>query len=401
MKMPRLRPRWLGKKRLLPLRLRLALWSAALVLVLSFSLLLFVNSVALGSFPRIIRSQTIVRLKTRPSTAFQSDCPSIIPIGCVFGRPANPLERALFLELRNISLLGLLFATILGGVGAYWLAGIALRPVRKVSSAAKEISANTLHTRLALDGPKDEVKELADTFDEMLERLERTFAVQNRFVADVAHELRTPMASLRTNLEVVSADPTATLDDYKAMVGTQERAVTRLERLIADLLILETTEQPLKPQEVDLGPLIEEVISEVQPIAEARQVTVLLTNEAEVVVPGNGPLLARIFSNLLENGICYNKPRGKVTVAIRTKDEWAVVTVADTGIGIAAEQQQHIFERFYRVDASRARNKGGAGLGLSIVYAIVQQHGGQVQVESTPDVGSIFTLLLPLKRDCE
>jgi len=396
MSISRFRPRWPGKKRRLPLRLRLALWSAALVLVLSFSLLLFVNSVALGSFPKIIRSQTIVRLKSKSPSAFQSDCPSIIPIGCVFGRPGNPLERALFLELRNISLIGLALAAILGGLGAYWLAGIALRPVRKVSSAAKRISANTLDTRLALDGPKDEVKELADTFDAMLERLERTFDVQNRFVADVAHELRTPLASLRTNLEVVSADPTATLDDYQSMIGTQERALTRLERLIADLLILATTEQPLHPDEVDLDPLVEEVISDLQPIAKARQVTLRLMNEAEVVVPGNGQLLERIFYNLVENGICYNRPEGEVAITIGSKDGWTIVTVADTGIGIEAEQQQHIFERFYRVDASRARHKGGAGLGLSIVYAIVQQHGGQVQVESTPGVGSIFTVLLPL-----
>lgn len=399
----RFRPHWLGKKRRLPLRLRLALWSAALVLVLSFSLLLFVNSEALGSFPKIIKSQTIVivRLKAKSPPAFQSDCPSIVLIGCVFGRPTNPLERALFLELRNISLTALSLAAILGGLGAYWLAGIALRPVRKVSSAAKRISANTLHTRLALDGPQDEIKELADTFDAMLERLERTFDVQNRFVADVAHELRTPLASLRTNMEVVSADPTATLDDYQSMVGTQERALTRLERLIADLLILATSEQPLTRNEVVLGPLIEEVISDVEPIASAHQVTVLLTNDAEVVVPGNGPLLARVFYNLIENGICYNQPEGEVVITIGSKDAWAVVTVADTGIGIASEQQQHIFERFYRVDASRTRHKGGAGLGLSIVYATVQQHGGQVQVESTPGTGSIFTLLLPLNRVCE
>ena len=396
-RIPRLRPGSLRKKRLLPLRLRLAFWSAALVLVLSFGLLLFVNSEALGTFPKIIRSQTTLRIKTKPlPSSFQNACPTIDPAICIFGRPANPLERALFLELRNISLIGLLLAAILGGAGAYLLAGIALRPVHKVSEAAKKISANTLHTRLALDGPHDEVKELADTFDAMLERLERTFELQNRFVADVAHELRTPLASLRTNMEVISSDPEATLDDYRAMADIQERALTRLERLIADLLILATSEQPLTRNGVSVGPLIEEVIEDLRAMAITRQVTLQFTGEIEVVVPGNGQLLARVFANLIENAIYYNQSGGKVTIVIDSKEDWAVVKIADTGIGMSAEQQAHIFERFYRADHSRSRHKGGAGLGLSIVHAIVQQHGGQVQVESTVSTGSTFTVLLPL-----
>lgn len=389
---------WLRQKRRLSLRLRLALWSAALVLVLSFGLLLFVNSEALGTFPRIIRSETILRIKTKQPASFSNGCPTIDPATCIFGRPANPLEHALFLELRNISLIGLLLAAILGGAGAYLLAGIALRPVRKVSGAAKKISANTLHTRLALDGPHDEVKELADTFDAMLERLERTFHLQNRFVADVAHELRTPLASLRTNMEVVSVDPEATVEDYRTMAATQERALTRLERLIADLLILATAtgEQPVTRSSVSVGPLIEDVMGDLQAMACAKEIALQFNGEVEVIVAGNGQLLARVFANLIENAIYYNQRGGKVTIAIDAKEDWAVVKVEDTGIGMSAEQQGHIFERFYRADGSRSRHKGGAGLGLSIVSAIVQQHGGQVQVESSPDIGSTFTVLLPL-----
>ena len=231
MKMPRLWHLLPWKKRRLPLRLRLALWSGGLVLVLSFGLLLFINSVAFSSFHRIIRDRippVTIQHRTQPG------CISVIPFVCVSARPTNPLELALIFELRNISLVGLGLVAVLGGAGAYWFAGIALRPVRRVSTAARQISANTLDTRLALEGPKDEIKELADTFDAMLERLGRTFELQNRFVADVAHELRTPLASLRTNMEVVTADKDATLDDYRAMVATQERALTRLERLVAD-----------------------------------------------------------------------------------------------------------------------------------------------------------------------
>ncbi|HEY6407390.1 MAG TPA: HAMP domain-containing protein, partial [Ktedonobacteraceae bacterium] len=274
MNMPHLRHLRSWKKRRLSLRLRLALWSGGLVLVLSFGLLLFINSVAFSSFNRIIRDRTPPPVTIQRRT--QPGCFSIIPFVCLSARPTNPLELALIFELRNISLIGLGLVAVLGGAGAYWFAGIALRPVRRVSTAARQISANTLDTRLALEGPKDEIKELADTFDAMLERLEGTFELQNRFVADVAHELRTPLASLRTNLEVVTADKDATLADYRAMTATQERALTRLERLVADMLILATSEQPLVRSEVALAPLLEEVLSDLQQQADAQQVTLRL-----------------------------------------------------------------------------------------------------------------------------
>ncbi|HEX6484062.1 MAG TPA: ATP-binding protein [Ktedonobacteraceae bacterium] len=387
------------KKFRLPLRLRLAIWSAGLVLILSFALLLFINTTALERFPNIIKFQALTT-----GAAVQPGKPSKSPLlrpsaNNLYKKSVNPLEIALLLELRNLSLVGLVVVAIIGGAGAYWLAGMALRPVRRVSEAARRIGANALDTRLALDGPNDEVKELADTFDAMLERLQGTFELQNRFVADVAHELRTPLASLRTNLEVVASDPQADLEDYRAMTATQERALTRLEHLVADLLILATTEQQQPAETVTLASLLEEVICDLEYVASLRQVEIRLANNMEVVVRGNASLLARAFSNLIENAIYYNHPGGKAIVTIDRKDAWAVVIVADTGIGIPFEKQSRIFDRFYRADCSRSRHKGGAGLGLSIVSAIVQQHSGRIQVESTPDIGSTFTMLLPLAGD--
>jgi len=395
----RLRHLWPWKKRRLSLRLRLALWSGGLLLVLNFALLLIINTDAISTFPRIIRSNDPVAARRGfDARTSRTSPPSSVPpqLIDIFGRSASPLERALLLEVRTSSLIGLVLVALAGGLGAYWAAGIILRPVRMVSKAAQRISASTLNTRLALDGPRDETKELADAFDTMLGRLERTFEQQSRFVADVAHELRTPLASLRTTLEVVPADTETTLDDYRTMVVTQERALSRLERLVADLLILATSEQPLSRSEVTLGPLVEEVFTDLKHAADARQVTLRLTNEEEVVAYGDEALLTRAFSNLVENGIHYNHPGGEVAVTILRKDVWAVVTISDTGVGIASEQQALIFDRFYRVDASRTRNRGGAGLGLSIVAAIVQRHGGQVQVESTAGAGSTFTVLLPI-----
>ena len=387
--------RWLRKKHRLPLRVRLALWSGLLVLLLSFVLLLFINWVAIGTFPRIVKGHLLTQ--TRVTYLQKSgDISPQLAAKIRELRTNNPLEDALLLELRSISLIGLGLVALIGGVSAYFLAGFTLRPVRKVSKAAQRISANTLNTRLALDGPGDEVKELADTFDAMLGRLEQTFDQQSRFVGDVAHELRTPLASLRTNLEVVTTDEYATLDDYREMADAQERALTRLEGVVADLLILARSEQPLTHATVSLGSLMEEVISDLEQRASERHVTLHLVSSTEIVIPGNETLLARVFSNLIENGINYNLSGGEVLVTLDRKECWAVVNIADTGIGMPPETQPHIFDRFYRADNSRSRHTGGAGLGLSIVTAIVQQHGGQVGVTSTPNAGSTFTVLLPL-----
>lgn len=388
---------WLRKKRRLPLRIRLALWSGLLVLLLSFVLLLFVNWVAISAFPRIVRGNLAPQIR---AAYLQQANNTAHPLALRKHNLhiTNPLEDALLLELRSISLIGLGLVTLTGGVSAYFVAGFTLRPVRNVSKAAQRISANTLNTRLALDGPRDEVKELADTFDAMLGRLEQTFDQQSRFVGDVAHELRTPLASLRTNLEVVTADECATLDDYREMADAQERALTRLEGVVADLLILAKSEQPLAHTSVSLVSLLEEVISDLEQKASERDVTLRLVSAPEIVLPGNESLLARVFSNLIENGINYNVSGGEVFVTLDRKECWAVINISDTGPGIASEVQPHIFDRFYRADGSRSRHTGGAGLGLSIVTAIVQQHGGQVGVTSAPDMGSTFTVLLPLKE---
>ncbi len=388
--------RWLRKKHRLPLRIRLALWSGLLVLLLSFILLLFINWVALSTFPRIVRGNILPQLRA----AYIAQHGNVPPSSTYFRdrRATNPLEDALLLELRSISLIGLGFVALIGGVSAYFMAGLTLRPVRKVSKAAQRISANTLNTRLALDGPKDEVKELADTFDAMLGRLQQTFDQQSRFVGDVAHELRTPLASLRTNLEVVTTDDNATLDDYREMADAQERALNRLESVVADLLILAKSEQPIAHTDVSLNAVIEEVISDLTQRASEHGITIQLMSATEIVIPGNETLLARVFSNLLENGINYNLSGGEVLVTLDRKECLAVINISDTGIGMSPETQPHIFDRFYRADSSRSRHTGGAGLGLSLVTAIVQQHGGHVGVVSVPDAGSTFTVSLPLSE---
>nr|BBH94062.1 hypothetical protein KTA_22610 [Thermogemmatispora argillosa] len=406
LRLPRLRP---ARRRLLPLRLRIAIGSAALVFVLSFSLLFFINIAAINGFARVIHSSGLdwPRTTVLPNglrlrnTLPPLPAPLAERLAESFARGhLNPIERALLLELQSISLIGLALVAVLGGLGAYWLAGTALRPLRQVSNAARRISVETLDTRLALTGPRDEIKELADAFDAMLARLGETFAQQGRFVANVAHELRTPLAAMRASLEVVTSDPQATLEDYQEMAAAQERALSRLESLVSNMLLLVKSEQPLRTySDVSLGPLLEEVLQELQPLAEEHGVSLMLENLPDLVVSGDELLLARVFSNLIENAICYNRVGGEVRISGLEAEGQARITVADTGIGIPPEEQGRIFDRFYRVDSSRSRHSGGAGLGLSIVAAIVQQHHGQISLWSEPGRGSIFTVTLPLAQN--
>ena len=386
----------------LTLRMRLALSSAMMLLTLTVGLVLFINVSATVAVP--YSETAALPLPDIPVVDWQPGQPTPTPmlLGDASYGPLNAagyesIRQTTLGQLRTISALGLALIAIVGGIGAYWIAGRALRPLTEVSQTARHVSASTLDTRLALkDAPDDEIKELAEAFDTMLDRLKRAFDEQGRFVSDAAHELRTPLTTLRTNIEVTYSDPDATLDDYKEIAPVLERTLARLEQLVSDLLIMATEEGSLVYGEVALKPLVEDVLHDLKPVADQQQVKLNLAGDSEVTVHGHGPLLARAFSNLVENGIRYDATGGEVEVTVHRASGCAMVTVSDTGIGIPMEEQSNIFNRFYRVDRSRSRHKGGAGLGLSIVAHIAQLHGGQIRVESTPGIGSKFTLQLPL-----
>ena len=388
------------------LRRRLMLWTAGLLFVLGLGLTIAINAMTAIRVPQAINAVVAVELvPTQPppgesSRPAGSSTPSLLPAVSPPAAMGDPLtiaevQRISIREVRIVSLVGAGIFAVLGAMGAYWIARQALRPVQRLSDLVQEIQVETLDRRLALDGPPDEVKELADAFDRLMERLERSFEQQSRFVSDAAHELRTPLATLRTNLESVLSTPHATLADYREMAGALERALERLERLVSDLLLLARGEKDFRPEPVYLEVLIGDVLQELEPVAQSHQVSLRWHSTDEVVVQADASLLAQAISNLVRNGIHYNHRGGSVTVTAHCAADAVVIRVADTGIGIAPEEQSRIFERFYRVDPSRTRHRGGSGLGLSIAAHIVQLHGGHIQVESTPGTGSIFTIWLP------
>jgi signal transduction histidine kinase len=384
----------------LTLRRRLTLWVGGLLLVLGLALTLFINVLTATRLPQavsvVVMESTPVSSSPAtgsPPSSDQTSPPS--PSEDIPETTIEQVQRIAIHEVRTISLIGTAIFALLGAAGAYWIARESLRPVQRLSQLAQQVQAQSLDRRLALQGPADEVKALADAFDKMLARLERAFEQQGRFVADAAHELRTPLATLRTNLEVVRQDPNATLSDYQEMGQVLDRALGRMEHLVEDLLLLAQGEREIQREPISLGVLLTETLDEMRPLAQSDQVTLNLDMTSELDVVGDMPLLVQAFGNLIENGIRYNRPGGSVTVRARREKNGVAVQIEDTGMGIPSDELAHIFERFYRVERSRDRYRGGAGLGLSITAHIIQLHEGHIRVESTPGVGSTFAVWLP------
>ncbi len=384
-----------GFAHFLTLRRRMTLWTGGLLLVLGLVLVLIFNMLTVARVPQAV---SVVVLQATPESAYQfpltpspDQSLSLPPEEVV----VEPVRKIVAREVRWISVIGVVVFALLGAAGAYWITRQGLRPVRQLSQAVQEIQADSLDRRVALTGPPDEVKALADAFDHMLERLQQAFEQQSRFVADAAHELRTPLTTLRTHLEVIQGDPSAALSDYREMAQTMDRTLSRMERLVEDLLLLARGEMEIRREIVPLEVLLTEVMNEMRPLAQACEVALKLDVVGEPAVLADPPLLARAVSNLVENGIRYNRPGGSVIVTAYPEGGGFAIQVRDTGIGIPPEELPHIFERFYRVDRSRDRHRGGAGLGLSIAAHIVRLHGGHIQVKSQPGTGSIFTIWLP------
>lgn len=302
--------------------------------------------------------------------------------------------------LRNYSIVGISCLVVLGGLSIYLLSRKMLKPVDRVSSLAERISSTNLKERINYNGPDDEIKRLADTFDGMLSRLENSFESQKQFIQDASHELRTPIAIAQTNIEVLEMDDKATLKDYERLKDILKMSLERMSALSEKLLMLSEGEQGKTNWAiVDLAPLLAEITSELETKANEKSVHFEMAPiDKNIPVSGDAFRLKQVFVNLVDNAIKYNKPGGEVKISARVDDTKIVVEIKDSGVGISQADQQRIFERFYRVDKSRSRAQGGSGLGLAIVKKIVEEHGGTVSVQSTLGEGSTFYVTLPRQK---
>jgi signal transduction histidine kinase len=260
-----------------------------------------------------------------------------------------------------------------------------LRPLRTITSTTRQISANDLHRRLALEGPDDELKELGDTIDELFGRLAASFDAQRRFVADASHELRTPLALSRAMLQVALADPELTLDSLRAVCDDVLCAGEEHEQLIEALLMLARSQRGLDHREpIELAAIVERVLADHQSLAEARGLTINSELDATALIAGDPRLVSRLASNLVENAIRYNVPLGHIDVSVRGGAEHVQVIVSNSGPSIPAEHVERLVQPFQRLATTRGSEGDGHGLGLSIVAAIARAHDAALCVEPDP-----------------
>jgi signal transduction histidine kinase len=300
-------------------------------------------------------------------------------------------------KLRDFSFkaLAVMFVASLG-VG-WVIAGRVLAPIERITSVARDIQATDLSRRIELGGPEDELRRLADTFDAMLARLDAAFGAQRQFLADASHELRNPLAIIRTNLDVALADPDADPEELRQSLVVIQRASDRMSHLVDDLLALARGQAlEVRSETVDLGAAVADASDELFLSAKRRDITLDRTIVPGVVVSGDYDALKRAVSNLLENAVRYAPPGSRVRLAVGSERSRAWVSVSDEGPGLAPEDQRRVFDRFWRADKGRSRAEGGTGLGLAIVRQIANSHGGEVQLQSRVGVGSTFTIWLPV-----
>ncbi|HEU4396337.1 MAG TPA: ATP-binding protein [Actinomycetota bacterium] len=287
----------------------------------------------------------------------------------------------------------------LASVGLGWLvAGRVLRPLQAITATARKLEGSTLHERINLQGPEDELKELADTFDQMLARLDTAFETQRRFVANASHELRTPLAIARTEVDVALADREASPAELRAMAERVREATERSERLIEGLLTLARSERQLRAGEpADLSLAAADALSVARPEAERLGLRVSSVLGGAPVA-GDGPLLERLVANLVENAVRHNVAGGWLEVDTGLAGGRAVARVANGGRPIPPEQVAGLFEPFRRLDGDRTGSDRGAGLGLSIVRSVAAAHGGTASARAIPDGGLEVTVDLPAAR---
>lgn len=384
-------------------RFRLTVWYSSLLLVFGVAFVLALNVAARLDQPHIVVLEGVRMnevewqpIRTGPGQAISGFQPVVTPNIIVKEAEDQIYSRNLD-RLRAWSLLAVVGLAVASGAGGFVLSGMMLRPVRDITEVASEISATNLSRRINHEGPDDELKLLADTFDSMIARLEESFGQQRQFVQDASHELRTPLAAIRMNIEVAEMDPDISVDEYRALLETVKSQTERLTRLSEDLLLLSSNSHEAPSAEpVDLGALVREVAAQVTPMASAKEITIGIEAGAAVEALAIDDMLYRCVFNLVDNAIKYSGQGASVRIATREADGRAIVEVSDTGPGIAAEDALHVFDRFYRVDNGRNRRDGGAGLGLAIVREMVQAMGGEVTVDSRPGEGSTFRISLPV-----
>jgi signal transduction histidine kinase len=380
------------------IRLRLTLAYTALVFVIGTALLVvnfFLVRRNLTVEPQVLRQRIELRLG---HSLFSFQAPPLSEY-----RHLEELLQEAASDLRAEALHALMVQSAIAfsalpliSLGLGWfVAGRGLRPLKTITGTAKRLSEETLSERIDLQGPRDELKELADTFDEMLGRLDAAFEAQRRFVANASHELRTPLSIIQAELDVTLSSTEPTLEEFREMAAAIRQAADRSERLIQSLLTISRSEgAEVEGMHISLAPLAAQVAESRRSEAAARSVEIkTLMHPADV--RGDEVLLQRLIENLVENAIRYNEPGGWVEIATQNGGDNARILVRNSGAAIPDDEVEALFEPFRRLGADRVRSDRGVGLGLAIVRAVTQAHGGTVEARALKPGGLEIEVTLP------
>ena len=285
--------------------------------------------------------------------------------------------------------------TALSGILAYFVSGRALKPLRGFASQAEKVQLNNLADMKINEDVVPEFRQFSRSFNQMLERLNNAFAAQRQFTGNAAHELRTPLALMQAQLELFCAEHPDVLPETAEFLRLLREQTERLTQMTKTLLEMSSLQQVARNEQIQLAPMIEEIFTDLAPSAEKRSIT--LDVEGDGVMTGSDALIYRLLFNLTENAVKYNRPGGSVRVCVTQEPEALLIRVCDTGCGIPEEFQRSVFQPFFRVDKSRSREYGGAGLGLSLVWEIANLHGGSVWVEKSTAKGTAIAVKLPVR----
>ena len=282
--------------------------------------------------------------------------------------------------------------TILSGILAYFVSGRALKPLRSFASQVEQVQLNNLADMRIDEDVLPEFKQLSRSFNQMLERLNNAFAAQRQFTGNAAHELRTPLALMQAQLELFSAEHPDVRPETAEFLTLLREQTERLTQMTKTLLEMSNLQQVARNEQIQLAPMIEEIFTDLAPLAESK--CIALEADGGAVLTGSDPLLYRLLFNLTENAIRYSRSGSTVNVSISDSDSHVLLRVKDEGPGIPKQYRESIFQPFFRLDKSRSRAYGGAGLGLALVWEIAALHGGTVEVETSSENGTVMLVTL-------
>lgn len=283
--------------------------------------------------------------------------------------------------------------TLLSGILAYFVSGRALKPLRSFASQVEKVQLNNLADMRINEDVLPEFRQLSHSFNQMLERLNNAFAAQRQFIGNAAHELRTPLALMQAQLELFSAEHPDVLPETAEFLSLLQEQTERLAQMTKTLLEMSDLQTVARTDQIQLGPMIEEIFADLAPLAEKNDI--MLERKGDGTMTGNDTLIYRMLFNLTENAIKYDRPGGAVRISISQEEKRLLIRITDTGCGIPKEYRQSIFQPFFRVDKSRSREYGGAGLGLSLAWEIANLHGGSVWVEKSTEEGTAIAVEVP------